>query len=222
MIFWSPYFPSVVVSSLPTNVHTGTISKITHFSHPNNNINVNNHHNHYNHHNNHNNHNNHSFIRMDCKHAKEQKCKCRQEVKALYQKAACHDHPCHKKTNASLFSCRKINLYLQSLKSGYGTESQQGITTEPNALNDVKDYLVCANLKNILRHHKKQERGRVLIKICRKLQMFYYIVEWWSWYVCKGIIYLVLSLKITSDIPLHIRTISVNSSRSTVIFSQSL
>ena len=71
--------------------------------------------------------------------------KCHPQVKALCQKATCHDHSCHKTTNASLISGREINLFLQSFKTGYGTESRQGITTEPNAVNDDEDYLVCAN-----------------------------------------------------------------------------
>ena len=83
-------------------------------------------------------------------------------VKALCKKAMCHDHSCHKTTNATLISGREINLYLQSFGPGYGTESRQGITTEPNALNDDEQYLVCANLKNILRHHKRKEREGVL------------------------------------------------------------
>ena len=82
---------------------------------------------------------------MGRKDIKELKRKCDPQVKVLYQKAACHDHPCHKKTNASLFSGGEINLYLQSFGTGYGTESRQGITTEPNAVKADKNYLVCAN-----------------------------------------------------------------------------
>ena len=58
------------------------------------------------------------------------------------------------------FSGSEINLYLQSFKLGYGTESREGITTKPNTLNNDKDYVVCANLKNILRHHKKTRKRK--------------------------------------------------------------
>ena len=86
---------------------------------------------------------------------------CHPGVKVLCQKAACHKHACHKTTNASLISGREINLFLQSFETGYGTESRQEITTEPNAVNDDENCLVCANLKKKC-HHKKQERERVL------------------------------------------------------------
>ena len=77
--------------------------------------------------------------------------KCHPEVKRLCNLAMCLGHEsCHKTKPASLFSGCEINLHLQSLGLGYSTESQQGIITEPHALNNDEDYLVCANLKNIL------------------------------------------------------------------------
>ena len=72
---------------------------------------------------------------------------CNLAAAGVCQKATCHDHLCHKTTNTSLISGREINLFLQSFETGYGTESRQGITIEPNAVNDDEDYLVCANLK---------------------------------------------------------------------------
>ena len=72
-------------------------------------------------------------------------------MKRLCDLAMCLGHEsCHKTKPSSLYSGRELNLYLQLLGMGYGTESRQGITIEPNALNDDKDYLVCANLKKYI------------------------------------------------------------------------
>ena len=63
----------------------------------------------------------------------------------------CRGHAaCHKTYPASLYFGCELNLYLQSLGMGYGTENQQGITITPNALNNDKEYLVCANLKKYI------------------------------------------------------------------------
>ena len=110
----------------------------------------------------------HSYIRMDCKDTKERNY--HPQVKALCKKATCHDHSCHKTTNASLISSGEINLYLQSLETGYGTESRQGITTKPNAVNADKDYLIYTNLKKIFLHHKKQGREKVIDSIQKQQQ----------------------------------------------------
>ena len=83
------------------------------------------------------------------RHDKERKC--HPEAKRLCDLARCvGEHSCHKKKNATLDSGREINSYLQSFRLGYGTESRQGITTEPNALNDDNQYLVCANIKKYI------------------------------------------------------------------------
>ena len=88
-------------------------------------------------------------------------CRCHPEAKRLCDLAkGVGKHLCHKKSNASLFSGSEINLYLQSFESGYGTESQTGITTEPNALNDDKEYLVCTNLKKYIETSQKKRKRR--------------------------------------------------------------
>ena len=55
---------------------------------------------------------------------------------------------CNKiKDNAVLFSGVDINTYLQSFNTGYGVDSKNGITTVANAMDDDKEYYVCANYK---------------------------------------------------------------------------
>ena len=88
------------------------------------------------------------------------KTNCHPGVKALCKKATCNDHACHKTTNASLLPGREINAYLLSLESGYGTESRQGISIKPNALNDAEEYMVCANLKKNCRLGKNNKKEK--------------------------------------------------------------
>ena len=86
---------------------------------------------------------------------------CHPDVKRLCKLAMCRGHAlCHKTNNASYLSGSDMNAYLVSLGSGYGTNSGQGVTIEPNALNDDQDYLVCDNLKTLVEKSQKTRKRR--------------------------------------------------------------
>ena len=67
---------------------------------------------------------------------------CNKAVEGVYYHGKCHDSK-----NAFLFSGGDINTYLRSFGSGYGVDSNNGITTVANAMDEDKAYYVCANYK---------------------------------------------------------------------------
>ena len=75
---------------------------------------------------------------------------CNRRVRNLCNKAAAgvsYHGKCTKKNNAVLFSGGDINTYIQSSGLGHGVHSKNEITTEVNAVEEDKEYYVCANLK---------------------------------------------------------------------------
>ena len=74
---------------------------------------------------------------------------CDPLVKALYNKAmTCGHTMCKKSKKASDISGSEINIFLSSVSAGtYGVESRDGITKEANAVEDGKEYIVCATTK---------------------------------------------------------------------------
>ena len=67
---------------------------------------------------------------------------CNKAAKGIYYHGKCDDSK-----NAFLFSGSNINTYLQSFGLRYGVDSNNGITTVANAMDEDKAYYVCANYK---------------------------------------------------------------------------
>ena len=73
---------------------------------------------------------------------------CNPPVKALCNKAMARGHStCNKQQKAYDVIGSKINTFLSWVSTSFGTEGVDGITTEANALEDDKEYQVCATLK---------------------------------------------------------------------------
>ena len=55
-----------------------------------------------------------------------------------------------------------INSFLQSMDVGYGTRKREWISSEQNAVDDNKEYQVCANLKNTIEDIKPPQQSTQL------------------------------------------------------------
>ena len=92
---------------------------------------------------------------------------CDPLVKALCNKAmTCGHTKCEQTKKASNMIGSKINIFLSSVSAGtYGVESGDGITTEVNAVEDDKEYMVCANTDRctllIIDNNKKTFQVRI-------------------------------------------------------------
>ena len=97
---------------------------------------------------------------------------CNNDVKVLCNRALAfcdkntHDK-CKKKRKASLIPGSEINIFLQSLGSSeFGTDSREGITIKATAVEDDKEYYVCANFKQRIKASQgKKKRERVIVSI---------------------------------------------------------
>ena len=73
---------------------------------------------------------------------------CNPQVKALCHKAMAWGHSTYNKQQKAYDVIgSKINTFLSWVSTSFGTEGVDGITTEANALEDDKEYQVCATLK---------------------------------------------------------------------------
>ena len=69
---------------------------------------------------------------------------------------------CEKKKDTSLIPGSEINIFHQSLRSpGFGTDSREGITIKAIAVEEDKEYQVCANFKQRIKASQGQKRERV-------------------------------------------------------------
>ena len=74
---------------------------------------------------------------------------CNPQVKAVCNKAmACGHTKCHRGKKASCVTGSENHIFLASVSSGtYGVDSREGITIESNAVENDKEYMVCATTK---------------------------------------------------------------------------
>ena len=74
---------------------------------------------------------------------------CDPLVKALCNKAmACGYTKCHRGKKVSNMMGSQINIFLSLISGGtYGVDSRDGTTMEPNAVENDKEYMVCATTK---------------------------------------------------------------------------
>ena len=77
------------------------------------------------------------------------KYNCNPLVKALYNKAmACGHTKCHTSKKALCAMGSEINIFLASVLARiFGVDSREGITIELNAVENDKEYMVCATTK---------------------------------------------------------------------------
>ena len=70
-------------------------------------------------------------------------------VKALCNKAmACGHTKCHRGKKTPNMMDSQINMFLLLVSGGtYGVDSRDSITIEPNAVENDKEYMVCATTK---------------------------------------------------------------------------